>query len=347
MSFNPTEIAFLGRHGLDKFLKNKPVDQLGTDRPWLKFLLKKKSFFNGGVQYVVEQLRKSYDSNFQWYQGADAVTYNKRDTVAQAKFSWGSIHDGFTLSEDDLFSNGISINDNMKNASTANEGVQLTQLFDEHMEALHEGFDEKFDYEMHLDGTQDSDAVAGLDHLISLDGTGTVGGIDASTSAYWANNFDTSGVVEATVIDRMEIQWRKCVRHGGSRPDYILCGSTFLDTFRRAAKTDIARYTILNTGGETVSLDPAISNLHFNNVPLIWDPVFEDLDANLSPATPWEKRCYFVNSKHMKYRPAKGHDMVPRNPPRQYDRYVWYWALTHKMGLTTNKRNAFSVLALD
>jgi hypothetical protein len=38
--------------------------------------------------------------------------------------------------------------------------------------------------------------------------------------------------------------------------------------------------------------------------------------------------------------------MVSRKPPRVYDRYVHYWALTSKAALTTNKRNAHAVLSL-
>jgi hypothetical protein len=56
---------------------------------------------------------------------------------------------------------------------------------------------------------------------------------------------------------------------------------------------------------------------------------------------------YMLNMKHLKLRPIKGHWMVSRQPPRVYDRYVHYWALTAKASLTTNKRNAHAVLALS
>jgi hypothetical protein len=38
--------------------------------------------------------------------------------------------------------------------------------------------------------------------------------------------------------------------------------------------------------------------------------------------------------------------MVSRRPPRVYDRYVHYFALTSKAALTTSKRNAHAVLTL-
>lgn len=346
MPFSTAELAHLGKVSLDAFMRNNPIDQIATERPWLKCLMKNKSSFAGGKQFCVEQLRVKYDSNYQAYFGSDQVTYNKRKTVEQANFSWGSVHDGFSLNEDEFTANGVTVNDNVKGESTKNERVQLTALFKENMEVLRLGFEEQFDYNLHLDGTQGVEDVAGLDHLISLDGVGTVGGINATTSLYWRNNFVTSGVVSGNVIDTMEVQWRACTRYGG-RPDKILVGQDFLDLFRNAAKAEIARYTIVNTNAEMAGMDPAISNLHFNNVPLVWDPVFADLDDALSPTIEWEKRCYFINSKSIKYRPIKGHEMVTRKPPRQHDRYEMYWGLTNKYAVTINKRNANAVIAMD
>jgi hypothetical protein len=48
----------------------------------------------------------------------------------------------------------------------------------------------------------------------------------------------------------------------------------------------------------------------------------------------------------LKLRPIKGHWMVNRKPPRVYDRYVHYFALTAKAALTTGKRNAHAVLTI-
>jgi hypothetical protein len=76
-----------------------------------------------------------------------------------------------------------------------------------------------------------------------------------------------------------------------------------------------------------------------------WDPVFLDLQNGGAGAN-FEKRCYFLNSKHLCYRPAEGHDMVSRNPPRVYDRYAYYWGLTSKCALTLNRSNAHSVMLL-
>ncbi len=77
------------------------------------------------------------------------------------------------------------------------------------------------------------------------------------------------------------------------------------------------------------------------------NPVMTVLDGLYGPTIPWEKRCYFLNSKFLKLRPIQGHWMITRTPPRVYDRYVHYWALTAKAALTTGKRNAHAVLSIQ
>ena len=143
----------------------------------------------------------------------------------------------------------------------------------------------------------------------------------------------------------MEVQWRRCTRAGGQKPDFILVGSKFLDAYMVAAKDVINReLTVSGRGGADV--DASISGAFFKGIPLIWDPVFEDLQAATAAAIDWEKRCYFINTRYMHLRPAKGHDMVTRKPPRVYNRYAHYWGLTFKGAVTISKPNAMAVMSI-
>lgn len=355
MSFTTAELTQLGYVALDSYMRNNPIDQVDVARPLLRNILRSGSRpFNGGKQYVVEQIRTKYDSNFQFYFGPATVSYNKKDTIRQAQFSWGSMHDGFYLDEDTLLANGIRINDNEPKAATNDEKVQLTDLLEENITSLRLGFEEQFSINAHQDGTQDADAIAGLDHLIQTDPTAssTIGGIAQDTNTYWRNNASLD-VSQANLLDEMHTEWRNCIRNGGN-PNCIIAGSTFVDIFRAAADSKIDRYTVLRTSGEASEFDPAIrqgdmgvaTGLHFNGVPIYWSPEFKELDDLNSPTQEWESRCYFINKRHLKWRPARGHDMVTRKPPREYNRYVWYWALTHKGVFCTNRRNAHAVLSV-
>jgi len=349
MPFTAGELQAAGLASLNFHMRNNPIDQIGVERPFLRALMKGKKSFPGGKEHIVEQLRTSYGSNFQWYYGSQTVTYNTRSTLAQSFFPWRSAHDGYTMNEDEFFQNGITIADGKPGNNSAFERDRLTNLFEENNEALRLGFDESFDMELCRDGTQHAEALAGLDHIVSLTpAVGTMGGIDRSTETYWRNHVATA-LTSSTVVGAMETGWRACSRNGG-RVNFIMAGSDFVDAFRTGAKTEIDRYKVVNGPTE---LDPAIkqagihTGLHFNGTPILWNPVFADLDAADSPLTPWEKRCYFLNLKHFRLRPAEGHDMVTRNPPRVYDKYAYYWGLTWKGSLTTNRANAHAVFAIS
>lgn len=354
MSFTASQLQRAGHYSLEAYLRNVPIDQIAQQRPLLAMLMRAKKAFPGGKQYVVENVRKAYGSNFQWYRGDATVSYNKRDTVAQAQFAWGSAHDGFTLNEDELFQNGITIVEGKVAKASDGETDRLVDLLQENVEVLREGFEESFDYQIHLDGTQDSEAVAGLDFVISTaPSSGTVGGIDRSQSgnAYWRNYAKTSITTgtSGTLLDECEKAWRSCTRHGG-QPDTILAGEDWIDEFRARAKGDITRYLSLNGASGSkkaaAALDPS-SDLYFHGVQIQRDPTALDLDTALSPSIDWQKRAYFLNSKTLRLRPAKGHDMITRNPPRVYNRYAYYWGLTWKGTMTCNKPNGNAVLAIS
>lgn len=349
MPFNAEQLAYAGRHAIDYFLKNDPIDQINTERPLIKKLTGSKKPYVGGLQYVTEQLRYANDSNFQSYFGDQQVSYNRKRTIQQAKFTWGAFHDGFGLNEDELAQAGITMTDDRNSVPTDAEKVSLQNLFEENMETLKLGYEENFDLMLHRDGSASDTDIAGLDSLVSITPTAsaTIGGLNQSTYSWWRNYADI-GISTATagnLVDRMEIAWRECMRYGGSKPDFILCGADFLDAYRNDASDTVNRR--LNTTGKgNTAIDASVDGVYFKGVELIWDPVFDTLDSLDAPTVDWTKRCYFLNTRYLSLRPIKGHWMVPRKPPRVYDRYVHYWALTSKAAMTTGKRNAHAVLSL-
>jgi hypothetical protein len=350
MPFTAAEIQDAGKAGLDFYLAQKPVDQIGVERPLMKALKAKQKKAPGAKQYVVEQLRKTYASNFQWFNGSQVVTYNKRQTLEQANYAWRSCHDGLALDEDRLAQNGIIVTDDRDPGSASDaEKIQLTNLFEEQSEVLRLGFQEQFSHALHLDGTQSTDALAGLDSMVTLTPTaGTVGGIDRSSSAnaYWRNNVATgltTTTTTGTILNSMETGWRACIRNGG-RPDLILAGSNYVDGYRQFVLNSFGRMDFGPSNEKQV--EGGTKGLTFHGVEMQWSPEFADLDSRYAPATAWEKRCYFLNSNHITLRPLQGHDMVTRKPPRAYDSYTYYWAIVWRGAVTMNRANAHWVGAL-
>lgn len=340
-------LARASKGALDANLKSQPIDQIAHDRPLLAALRKSAKPFPGALQYVTEKARKAYDSNFQWYSGAKEVTYNQKDPLEWLKYRWSSAHDGFGMTEDEATRNGIILTDDESAVATGAEEMQLINLLKEYVTDLRLGFDEKFDIQLHLDGTQDADAIMGLDGLISLTPTtGVVGGIDRATYAWWRNYAQTNVAANA-VLAAMETAWRACTRNGG-RPDLILMGDAFYDAFAVAAQgpNGIVQRFVTDSNANNSSVDPSYEEFRFKKVPIVRDLSFADLDTLLAPAIPWAKRCYMINTTTMKLRPAQGHDMVARKPPRVYNRYVHYQALTWKGTIVLNRSNGNAVLSL-
>jgi hypothetical protein len=351
MPFTSQEVTDAGKIGLDFYLKNEPVDQISVERPLFKFLSGSKMSAPGAKQYVVEQLRYRYQSNFQWFNGSQVVTYNRRQSIEQASYAWRSAHDGFSLDEDRLIQNGISVDDSGPGGKASDaERIQLTNLLKEQSEILRLGFQEKFSHALHLDGTQSSDALTGIDALVSLTpSTGTVGGIDRSQAgnAYWRNyavGSLTTTTTTGNILDYMEIGWRACVRNGG-RPNKIIAGDDFIDGFRNFMFKSFGRLDYEGVSERTI--EGGTKALTFHGVTIEWSPEFDDLDSTYAPATTWSKRCYMLNGKHIKLRPIEGQDMISRKPPRAYDRYEYYWGLTWRGAMSMNRSNAHAVLSIS
>jgi len=357
MPITPAQLQNGANYQIETYSKEKPMDQFTIAHPLAQWLIdhKQESVFSNGIYN--EEVRFTNDSNYQNYDGSDQVTYNKKDTVRKAPFQHYNAHDGFSIDETECANNGIVLTDDKDAVLSEAEEWQIVNKLQEGYDTLQEGFQENWNIEVHLDGTQSTKAVPGLDLLVSTTPgvSSVIGGFDQLTYTWWRNNASTNsgaGISDANLIGEMEKMWRLCCRYGGSPPDFILAGSTFVDAYRRVATsptTGIVRTVYQDPTFKSTQLDASIgqgvkTGLWFKNVEIIWDPTMETLDQMYSPAIQWAKRCYFLNSKHLRLRPFKGRWMVNRKPPRMYDRYVFYFGLTADYGLTVKKRNSMAVL---
>lgn len=348
MPFTSSELQDAQKITLDFFLKNKPIDQIGVERPLLKALMPKRKAFPGAKQYVVVQLMYQFQSNFTWFNGAQQVSYNRRQPINQANYPWRSAHDGYALDEDRLIQNGVSVTDSGPGGKASKaEIIQLNDLLEVQNMALRKGFEEKFSHSLHLDGSSSTDALAGMDALVSLTPTaGLLGGIDRAVNVWWRNHAATGLTTTTTtgnILEKMETAWKACVRNGG-QPNLIIAGTLFHDGLRNFLMNT---YGQLNFhGAEEREFEAGTKMLSFHGVPVIWSPEFADLDTLYAPATAWEKRCYMVNTDYLTLKPIEGQDMITRKPPRPYDRYEWYTAMTWRGALCLSRANSAAVLAI-
>jgi hypothetical protein len=356
MPVTPAQMTNGANYQLETYSRDKPMDQFTIAHPFAQWLIdhKQESVFSNGVYN--EEVRFTNDSNYQNYDGSDQVSFNHKDTVRKVPFQHYNAHDGFALDETELANNGIVLTDDKNAVLTEAEEWQIVNKLQEGYDTLQEGFQENWNIEVHRDGTQSSKAVPGLDLLVSMTPTVSqiIGGFDQSLYPWWQNNASTnsgSGIptTAGALITEMEKMWRACIRYGGSAPDFIIAGSTFVDRYRADSEAGISRYMpIPPDRKEGVNLDPSVgmgvkTGLYFKGVEIIWDPTMETL-ATVTGTANWIQRCYMLNSKHMRLRPFKGRWMINRKPPRMYDRYVFYFGLTADYGITVKKRNSMAVL---
>lgn len=352
MPFTPAQIAIGANYTLETFRRIEPIDQVNYAHEFLKWLLanKEESMFGNGFHN--EPVFISNDSNYQNYFGADPVTYNERDPVRWAKFTYYNNHEGFWFDEDRLAANGIVLVEDGQEATASKAEKELLQnVLTQAYTASKRGIQEGLALETLQDGSANAKSVPGLDYLVSTTpAVGSPGGLAASTT-WWQNNAAlgiNSGTAGA-LIAAMDAQWDACTRYGGMTPDYIVAGQAFRNAYRTISGQTINRQIIdggVKRGGITTDL--AITDVFYRGIPIVWDPTFEALDAKLGAITyPWTKRCYFLNSRTIKFRPYKGMWMTNRRPRRLPDRYVHYFANTSKYGFTINKRNANAVLSIQ
>lgn len=347
MPISAPDLATVTVAALDDYMRNKPVDQIATERPFIKKMMAGRKTLMPSRQYSVATVRETYGTNFAWAFGETARTFTKRSNNAQAQFPWRVALDGLYLDWDMLFSAGIRVDPDPASKGklqlSENERVILFNILAEHMEALELGFLEKLDVELHRDGASGSDAIAGLDLLVSrTPSTGTVGGLDSATKTYWRNHANLTAGSGATLLTNMETAWRACIRNGGT-PDFIMAGSTFVDAY--AASITLTQNT---DAGKPKTIDGgrgrgSETGLFYKGVPIVWNPVFSALDTLEAPAAGalWEKRCYFLNSKHIKY---EDDGMEVYNPTPPHNVRATYASLDLRCAMKIDRRNAHAVL---
>lgn len=359
MAVTAEELARYGKHAIDLYLKNDPIDAVNAERPLLKKLMAGKKETTSGKNKLVVQVRKGNDSNFQDFYGSEDVTYNRKDTIEQASYDYANFHDGFSLHEDDFIRNGVVVTEGGPGKkATASEKETITNMFQEHLETLRSGFEESLDVVVHgtygmdassLVGNITSNPIYGLADMISITPTaGTYAGI-ARSNAYWQNHASTGITATAStgdILTKMRVAWRACTKYGG-RPDMILCGSTFLDGYIDHMMQTYGRVNYTPISGKDI--EGAEGGVFYQGVPLVWDPTFDTFGAAAAlggDTYSWAKRCYFINTKFLKLMPIKGQHMVSRTPPRVYNKYEYYWALTTRFYLVNTKPRAHAVLCL-
>ena len=223
----------------------------------------------------------------------------------------------------------------------------ITELLEDKLDDLSEGWARDFDRMLHEDGTQNAKEVPGLPFIVADNpATGTLAGLDRATVPWWRNrslvdltasggadNSIAASATGQTLTKTLRSEVRQLRRYGG-RPNFIICGSRFLDALELEVheKGTYTQQGFVNKGKNDIGM--AVISM-FGVGDFIYDPGLDDAGR--------EFFCYILDDRRIQLRPMEGEDMKQHTPSRPHNQYVIYRALTWTGGLTASQLNCHGV----
>ena len=344
------ELSNIANATLDSFRKGSAIDQYIQDKPLLNALEKKKKTYSATAGNIKINVKGTNSANFTGFEGDDTVTYTNLTNISQASYGTSMIHSGISVTHQELQKQGIHVvdspGDSIQTRTNSSTFEIITNLLQDKIEEMEEGWAINFDAMLHQDGTQDAKEVDGIKALITDDPTtGTVGGIDRSTATWWRNRnsgysaglstWAASGANQL-ITKNFRAEVRQLRRYGG-RPDLILAGNTAIEAMESEFE---AKGSYTDQGFTKGVNDFGMSSLFLKGIgPVIYDPTLDDESES--------DRVYIIDTSAICLRPLAGEDKVSHAPARPYDKYVMYKATTWSGGLVANRLNSSGVYKLS
>lgn len=330
---------------LDFYVKEDPLIQNIQEKPLLAALKDKQKAFPGGQGYISLPVQGAVAADqagfFAGYSHTDQVGFVHPDNILRAKYPWREVHAGIVLDYTELKQRGVSIVDGKLPSAPTSQEIQIVK--DYVKAVLTNDFGESWARSMNnmcwKNGTQDAKQMPGLLAVIDDDPTtGTVGGLDRATYAWWrhralvGSNAITPSASNSTLIQTLNSEMVQLMRYGG-RPDIAFAGSDFL----AALRTELfgkAQFSVtgLSKKDET---NIGVADVPLNNLVFKYDPTLDSLGL--------AKRAFILDSRHVSLQPMEGQDMIVQKPVRPYDQYVLLKAVTWTGALTFDQLNCHGV----
>jgi hypothetical protein len=349
MAFSTQELDNIANATLDHYIRGPAFSQIIQDRPIYDALRKTQKTTPGGKGDISLPVKGVYTTSVAGYTHDDEVTYVNPANIRRVNYPWREHHAGIGITLTELKHSGISVVDSAQSKSTSQHSdsdlVVLTNLLQDKLEDMAEGWGRSFTNLLHGNGTGDPKALAGIRALLPDNPTaGTVGGINRATTTWWRHRARTVAHATATTAANGAIntstepldnlihkEMRQLKRYGG-RPSIALCGSDFLDALA-ARLRDKGNYT--ETGWSGGAKDISMADIKYRNVPFVYDPHMDDLSL--------AKRCYILDTSKLYLYVMEGEDMKRHTPARPHNRYVMYRAMTWTGQLVLQQSNAQGV----
>lgn len=249
------------------------VDNVTKHNALLTFMKEKGKIetASGGTE-IVKPLEYAENSTFTRYSGYDTLDISASDVLSAAKYDWKQA--AIVVS-----ANGLELRMNNGRAALINLAkARIKNAINTAANAM--------SIDIYSDGALPNQ-IGGLASLITSDGTGTVGGINAATFTFWKNQFsEMSGTgtwSKSTIKGEMNKLWLKCVR-GKDKPDLIVSSHDIYSAYEESLQ-DNQRY-----------MDSKTASAGFENLKYKTAVVIFDSNTNFGTTS---ETAYFLNTDYL------------------------------------------------
>jgi len=379
MAFNAQELESIADSALDFYFdKGNQHEQSIQNKPLMRMLESKAKKFSGGKGDISIGVKGDYGHPVNRTTGAAVVTpaasvddvtgFTHNDQVTfytpannrRVAYTWKEHHLGITVTHTEMKQDGLSVSDTNGNGSPRRHSQRdlhvITNMFESKLEDLSEQYSRGMNGLYWADGTADTAALAGLQALITDDGTtGTRGGIDSDVTPWWRSRAYTStmqsaitgtpalapwGGDEVTVsatnggalLTVLQHEKRQLRRYGGN-PTAFLAGSDFIEGMELEMRAN-GNYS---QTGFTKAQDGSMGQMYFDGVKVEYDPTLDDLGL--------EKRAYWFDPNDIFLMKMEGEWMRRHSPARPHDYFVMYRSITCTGQMVARRLN--SALVID
>lgn len=324
MAITITNFTNTVNEAIDFYLGGDAFAQYVQDKPLMKALMAKQKTIPSGYQYVSRPVTFAdvgHETNaFEFYTYDDQVNFPHPDNTLQAKWQWREVHAGMSITETELLQDGITVTDGGgESRATGREKTAISNLLDNKVNGMLEGWARNFDTALHGDGTQDAEAFVGLTGIVLDDPTAvaTVGGIAQGTYSLWRNralvgaNKTAVSAAGQTASKMLRSEVRQLRRYGG-RPNLIIAGSGAIDKL----EVEISEKGVYTQDGFAKSAtDIGLAGISMRGVGQVqYDPTLDDIGRT--------NFIYVLDTNQFGLTVLEGKDRVKRNPTRPYDQFV-------------------------
>jgi hypothetical protein len=227
------------------------------------------------------------EETFAWYAGTELLSRAVKETISEADYAPANAVASVTLSGPDL---------------AKNRGRErILNLLEGKLDNAEATMKNNITKAVYGDGTV-AKSFAGLKAMVTDDGTGTVGGINATTWPFWKNQFQVitrnTGLQYPDVRAGMNALWMKLVR-GTEHPDLVVADAELYAAFESGLQEN-QRYADARLGAL------GFETLRYKQAAIVFDGAATGLVGG-----------YMLNTKYLKFEVYSGRNFEPLDLPDQ------------------------------